>query len=541
MCIRDRAPAAEHRALYAKPSPGGYLQFADQVLQPLVDEVSSRGADGFLLSGSFPLPGAHRWELVVRHHWREEEHVYPVEISDGRFRTALPAVPTASFAGRVPLAKGTWNVFFRPVGGAADVLPGAAVMVTPECFDTLPLEVESRGKRIVLERRNHDGLSLEAHAALLPEERAGFRQRRLRTCLLYRYNVGGDGVYADSPRAVHEELVRRGLALEHLWSSDDMQAELPKSATAIRLWSPEWFEALATAKYVVTSTHLPDFFVRRPDQVVLQTWHGTPLKQVGFDFEKVWFTDSNYLKSLAREVPNWSLLVAGNSWSAPVLRRAFDFKGEILESGSPRNDLLFASDREKTAEQVRERLGLPEGKKVVLYAPTWREDRRRPQGGYQIDLRIDLAAAQAALGDDQVLLVRRHDLMCGQIPGAGNGYIWDVGSYPDMAELLLIADVLVTDYSASVFDFASTGKPMLFFTHDLEHYRDNLRGFSLNFEAEAPGPLLPTSEELVAALGRVDELATEYADKAAAFREAYCDLDDGKAAARVVDAMLRKE
>lgn len=550
--LNPQAPAAEHRALYAKPSPGGYLQFADQVLQPLVDEVSSRGADGFLLSGSFPLPGAHRWELVVRHHWREEEHVYPVEISDGRFRTALPAVPTASFAGRVPLAKGTWNVFFRPVGGAADVLPGAAVMVTPECFDTLPLEVESRGKRIVLERRNHDGLSLEAHAALLPEERAGFRQRRLRTVdypaarrLPVRdtvlYNVGGDGVYADSPRAVHEELVRRGLALEHLWSSDDMQAELPKSATAIRLWSPEWFEALATAKYVVTSTHLPDFFVRRPDQVVLQTWHGTPLKQVGFDFEKVWFTDSNYLKSLAREVPNWSLLVAGNSWSAPVLRRAFDFKGEILESGSPRNDLLFASDREKTAEQVRERLGLPEGKKVVLYAPTWREDRRRPQGGYQIDLRIDLAAAQAALGDDQVLLVRRHDLMCGQIPGAGNGYIWDVGSYPDMAELLLIADVLVTDYSASVFDFASTGKPMLFFTHDLEHYRDNLRGFSLNFEAEAPGPLLPTSEELVAALGRVDELATEYADKAAAFREAYCDLDDGKAAARVVDAMLRKE
>ncbi|MEU9042134.1 MULTISPECIES: CDP-glycerol glycerophosphotransferase family protein [unclassified Kitasatospora] len=550
--LNPQAPAGLRRALYSKPSPSGYLQFSDQLLQPLVDEVSSRGADGFLLSGSFPLPGAHLWELVVRHNWREEEHVYPVEISEGRFRTALPAVPTASFAGRVPFAKGTWDVYFRQVGAPVEKLTDASAQVTPVCFAALPLEVESRGKRIVLERRHHDGLSLEAHAALLPEERSGYRQRQLRSVdypaarrLPVRdtvlYNAGNGSMYADSPRAVHEELVRRGLALEHLWGSDDMQVELPQSASAVRLWSPEWFEALATAKYIVTSTHLPDFFVRRPGQVVLQTWQGSPLKQVGFDFEKVWFTDSNYLKSLAREVPNWSLLVAGSSWAAPVLRRAFDFKGEILESGAPRNDLLFAADRDKTAEQVRERLGLPEGKKVVLYAPTWREDRRRPQGGYQIDLRIDLEAAKAALGDDQVLLVRRHNVMCGQIPGAGNGYIWDVGSYPDMAELLLIADVLVTDYSSSVFDFASTGKPMFFFTHDLEHYRDNLRGFSLDFEAEAPGPLLATSEELVSALGRVDEVAAEFADKAAAFREAYCDLDDGKAAARVVDAMLRKE
>ncbi|MFE4977608.1 CDP-glycerol glycerophosphotransferase family protein [Kitasatospora sp. NPDC056651] len=552
LALNPDAPVTERRALYSKPSPGGYLQFTDQVLQPLVDEISARGADGFLLNGSFPLPGAHRWELAVRHEWLEEEHVYPVEIADGRFRTALPAVPTASFAGRVPLARGTWTVVFRPVGVPVADLPDACALVTPDCFGALPIEVESRGKRITLERRNHDGLSLESHPVLAPEERAGFRQRRLRTedypaarheplrdAVLY--HVGLRSAYADSPRAVHEELVRRGLPLEHLWGSDDMQAELPKTATTVRVLSPEWIEALATAKYIVTSTHLPEFFVRRPGQVVIQTWHGTPLKQIGFDFEKVWFTDTGYLKGLAQEVPNWNLLVAGNRWSAPVLRRAFDFKGEILESGSPRNDLLFAADREKTAEQVRERLGLPEGKKVVLYAPTWREDRRRPQDGYQIDLRIDLAAAKAALGDDQVLLVRRHELMCGQIPDAGNGYIWDVGSYPDMAELLLIADVLVTDYSASVFDFASTGKPMLFFTYDLEHYRDNLRGFSLNFEAEAPGPLLATSEELVAALGRVDEVAAEYADKAAAFREAYCDLDDGGAAGRVVDAMLRIE
>ncbi len=346
------------------------------------------------------------------------------------------------------------------------------------------------------------------------------------------------GLYADSPRAVHEELVRRGEPLRHLWTSVDLQAELPQTAECVRHRSPEWFEALATAKYIVTSTHLPTYFRRRKGQVVLQTWQGTPLKRIGTDFEKVWFTDAGYLEHLKEEVPQWSLLVAGSRWAAPVLRRAFDYRGKLLESGYPRNDLLFAPDREKTAERVRERLGLPEGKQVVLYAPTFREDRRLPEGGYQLNLQLDLAAARAALGDDQVLLVRGHEVVRGQLPEAGNGYVWDVSTYPDMAELLLIADVLVTDYSAAVFDFMNTGRPVLFFTYDLEHYRDNLRGFSLDLEASAPGPLLSTSAEVVAALGDLPKVTAECADKYEAFREAYCDLDDGAAAARVVDALL---
>ncbi|MGK4581219.1 bifunctional glycosyltransferase/CDP-glycerol:glycerophosphate glycerophosphotransferase [Kitasatospora sp. HPMI-4] len=548
----DEAAGTAHgrrRALYSKPSPSGYLQFCDQVLQPVVEEITAaRDDDGFLLSGSFPLPGTHRYELVIRHNWLEEEHSYPVEITEGRFRAALPAVPTASFAGQVPLHRGTWEVFFRPVGAAT----GSAwprVLLAPSCHGSLPLEVEARGKRIGLERRRHDLLSLESHADLLPEERSGYRQRQLRNEFpafqrlpltdTVVYNVTSGGQYGGSPRAVHEELVRRGTGLRHLWATDDRQADLPRTAESVRQWSTEWFEALATARYVVTNTHLPEFFERRPGQVVLQTWHGTPLKRIGHDFEKVWFTDAQYLRHLEHEVPQWSLLVAANRWSAPVLRRAFRYQGEILESGYPHNDLLFASDREKTAERVRERLGLPEGKKVVLYAPTFREDRRRPQDGYQLDLRLDLAAAQAALGEDQVLLVRSHEVMCGQIPGAGNGYLWDVGTYPDTAELLLIADVLVTDYSSVMFDFANTGRPMLFFTHDLAHYRDNLRGFTFDFETEAPGPLLTTSDRLIEALAKVDTVTAEHADRYAAFRERFCDLEDGQASARVVDALLK--
>ncbi|MDH6110895.1 CDP-glycerol glycerophosphotransferase [Kitasatospora sp. MAP12-15] len=551
LALSPEAPLGTARSLTSKPDTDGYLQFADQVLQPVVDQVRPGLQDSFVLGGRFPLDGEHRYEVVLRHEFREEDHAYPVLISDGRFEVEVPTLPTGSFAGKVPLHKGTWEIFFRPEGDAGEIR-WPAVILAPESFASLPLIMDSRGKEIALERRYYDTLSLEADYGLPSEERSGYRQRQqrlfaypaaqrrpLRDTVLYNVALGGQ--YAGSPRAVHEELVRRGLPLEHLWTVDDLQAELPGTATAVREWSPEWHEALATSKYIVTSTHLPDFVTRRPGQVILQTWYGTPLKRIGHDFEKIWFIDSEYLNQLEREVPLWDLLVSPNRFSTPVLRRAFRYSGTVVESGYPSNDIFFAPDREKTAAQVRERLGLPEGKKVVLYAPTFREDRERPQGGYQLDLRLDLDAAQQALGEDQVLLVRAHSVVHGQVAGAGNGYVWDVSTYPDMAELLLVADVLVTDYSSSMFDFANTGRPILFFTYDLEHYRDNLRGFTFDFEEQAPGPLLETSEALVSALGSVESTTEPYAGKYETFRATYCDLDDGQASARVVDALLGTE
>ncbi len=542
------APLGTARTLCSKPTVDGRLQLSDQLLQPVVDRISGADEEGFVLEGRFALPGEHQYDLVIRHVWREEDYLHRAVVRDGRFRVELPALPAGSFSGRVPLHKGTWEVFFRPVGGDPEQLwPSAQVAL--EAHSSLPCEVRSRGKRITLERRAYDTISLESHSDLGAHERSGFRQRQqrkeaypaaqrmpLRDAVLY--NVSHGGQYAGSPRAIHEELVRRGLPLEHLWTVEDLQTELPESASALRQWSPEWFEALATAKYVVTSTNLPDFVTRRPGQTVLQTWHGTPLKRIGHDFEKIWFIDSNYLKHLDREVPLWDKLVSGNGFSTPVLRRAFRYPGEVLESGYPHNDVFHSPDWEKRAAEVRGRLGLPEGKKVVLYAPTFREDRKRPQGGYQLDLRLDLDAARAALGDDQVLLVRQHALAHGRIPDAGDGYVWDVSRYPDMTDLLLVADVLVTDYSASMFDFANSGKPMIFFTYDLEHYRDNLCGFTFDFERQAPGPLLRTSQDVVAALGSLDAVAAEHREAYETFRETFCDLDDGHAAARVVDGLL---
>ncbi|CAM5663706.1 hypothetical protein SMICM304S_00741 [Streptomyces microflavus] len=234
----------------------------------------------------------------------------------------------------------------------------------------------------------------------------------------------------------------------------------------------------------------------------------------------------------------WRLGVAPNAFTTPIMTNSFRLQCEVLEAGYPRNDVFHAPDRVKRAAAVREKLGIPAGKKVVLYAPTWRDDQRYGGRRFKLDNQIDVEAARRELGEDHVLLYRKHHKVLDSIPGAGQGFVYDVTYYPDIADLYLIADVLITDYSSVLFDFAHSGRPMLFFTYDLEHYRDTLRGFYFDFTSRAPGPLIKTSEDLVAAIRNIDEVSEEYKEKYAQFRVDFCEPSDGRAAARVVDRML---
>lgn len=313
---------------------------------------------------------------------------------------------------------------------------------------------------------------------------------------------------------------------------------MPPGARVVGQGSREWYEALARSRYVVVNTAVGDWFVTRPGQQVVQTWHGTPLKKIGKDLLGTTKSSPAYIASLPHSYRQFDFVVSPNAYTTEIMRRAYSIEGDLFESGYPRNDVFHAPDRDARAARVRERLGLPEGKKVVLYAPTWREDQRHASKLYKLDLRIDLAAAQAELGHDHVLLFRKHPRVHGSLPGVGRGFVWDVTRYPDIADLYLVADVLVTDYSSAFFDFAHSGKPMLFFTYDLEHYRDSLRGLYFDLTTRAPGPLLETSEDLVKALLDVDAVEAEYREKYAQFIRDFCEPGDGLATARVVDRML---
>ncbi|MFE0462746.1 CDP-glycerol glycerophosphotransferase family protein [Kitasatospora sp. NPDC058965] len=537
-----RLPGGD-RVVHLKSPADGSLQLCVRPPLPVVEDLAAV-ADGFRLTGRQPGVGAGPAELVLRHTDGTAETLHRVRTpAPDRFELLVPVGAATSYGGSLPLRRGVWDLLLRPVGR-----PEAEQRLTlaPGPLAQLPAALAAGAKTVTLQRRWHDTLILDAHPVLPPAERGDYAQARLRSgyrtarrlglrqAVLYD-NFGGRG-YADSPRAVHAELLRRGAPLEHLWAVDDAQAELPPGVVPVRVGSHEWHRALATSRYLVGNTHFPEFLHRRGDQVVVQTWHGTPLKRIAHDVDHPWLRGSGYLERLAREVPHWSLLVSPSPFATPILRRAFQYRGEILECGYPRNDQLVRPDQ-RAARQIRRRLGLAPDRRVVLYAPTWREDRRHHEG-YHFDLHLDPAAARRVLGPDTALLVRPHAHVRDRLPGAGDGFLYDVGDYPDVQDLLLIADVLVTDYSSLLFDFAIRGRPMLFFTYDLEHYRDALRGFYLDFAAVAPGPLLTGPGQLLEALADPQAAVAPFQDRYQAFRQRFCPLDDGRATARLVDRML---
>jgi CDP-glycerol glycerophosphotransferase len=287
----------------------------------------------------------------------------------------------------------------------------------------------------------------------------------------------------------------------------------------------------------VSNDHWPPSMVRRPEQTWLQTWHGTPLKRIGHDLAGRPKAVREYRGVLRQPSENWQYVVSPGAFATPILHQAFSPNAQVIETGLPRTDVLFRLDRERLAEEIKLRLGLRADKRVVLYAPTYR-DHLGARDGYRFGPLLDMGVLRSALGEDDVLLFRKHRSMVGALPMEADGF-FDVSAFPDATELLLAVDVLVTDYSSAIFDFASTNRSMVFFTPDLETYRDTIRGFSIDFEAEAPGPLLRTTDEVVDALRDLDAVGASFSERYERFVATYCALADGKAASRVVKRVFR--
>ncbi len=341
------------------------------------------------------------------------------------------------------------------------------------------------------------------------------------------------GRYSDSPRAISEELRRRGWPLRQVWLLAEDAPATPPDVERVPIDSDRELAAVKEASWIVSNDVLPMAFAKRPEAVYLQTWHGTPLKRIGYDVRDPSFPDADhhYAVELGRDVARWDVALSPNAHTTEVLRGAFRFDGPVLETGYPRNDVLRAPDRDAVRARVREALGIPDAVQAVLYAPTWRDD-------FTMAFEIDLDAIGTALGDEGVLLVRAHGLTAARTRLDERPGVRNVTAWPDIAELYLAADVLVTDYSSAMVDFAITGKPQLFYTYDLDEYRDRIRGFYVDFEAVVPGPLLSSSSALLAALRRIDDVASRHAPRYREFVERFCPNDDGRAAERVVDAVF---
>ena len=344
------------------------------------------------------------------------------------------------------------------------------------------------------------------------------------------------GLFADNPRAIYEGLLARGGDHAHTWlCTPKTQPSFPPGVETVLYNTPEAVAALAAADVVVANDCMSMAWTKSPGTTYLQTWHGTPLKRIHHDAP----VRKGWLDAPDRDVARWDMLLAQNPASTELLAHAFRFGGAVHETGYPRNDVLSRPDRDETRARVRKELGIPDGTTAVLYAPTWRDDLVFDHAGPRdFEVPIDLDAFAARLGKDHVLLTRLHSMVAGRLAIPPGAPVIDVSDRAESAELYLAADMLVTDYSSAMFDFAVTGKPMVFYTYDLEHYRDDVRGFYFDLAEVAPGPLVRTSEEVIEAIADSDVAASELADRYARFRDTFCSLEDGHATDRVLDLLF---
>ncbi|MEV2266685.1 bifunctional glycosyltransferase/CDP-glycerol:glycerophosphate glycerophosphotransferase [Nonomuraea africana] len=517
----------------------GFLYATWRDARPVVDELEWDEGGGLVLSGEHARD-ARPSRLVVRRRRSTATRSVPLVWRGARFHARLPVAALPSQGGELPLATGLWDVLMEVEDGAVPLRVGHATLGTLSEWHVAGSHTFS------VTSQEGDTLAVRSRVALGPGERGKYAQRVLREgtaarplkrdLVLFHSYEGRQ--YSCNPRAVFEELRRRDVGAELVWVSRDGQFAPPEGAEVVMKGSRRHHEVRSSAGLVVSNWSQRDLEAKPDGQLYLQTWHGTPLKKLGYDLKVTPFRRAESFRWIKNDVPLWDFLVSPSAFATGIMRRAYDYRGEVLEVGYPRNDLFRAADRDERAAAVRRSLGIEPGKKVVLYAPTWRDDQHVSAGKRLFHLELDLERARQALGEDHVILVRAHYLVTDRPSFPKGNFAIDVTHYPDIAELYLISDVLVTDYSSAMFDYANTGRPMIFFAYDLQNYRDDARGFYLDFEATVPGPILEESDQVIEAIAGLPETADAFAGRYASFLRTYCPHDDGKATRRVVDRIL---
>lgn len=347
-------------------------------------------------------------------------------------------------------------------------------------------------------------------------------------------SFGGQS-YSCNPRAVSEALHRLDEKVRIQWlSSKPESTEFPDYVEVVdRRSNLAFLKALATTAVLVDNSRLP-MIPKGKGQMFIQLWHGDKA------FKKVLY-DSDFVvhkAAVPESVKGYcDLAVAGSDYGVRQFRSAFQYEGRILTKGTPRNDCLVHPDPEQVARMKRE-IGARPDTRVLLYAPTLRREYTK-NGQKQVIQEIDFARTLAKLtettGEKWICAVRAHPSMKGLTgfdPSAG---ILDLSRYPDMTDLLLAVDMLITDYSSCAGDFAVTGRPVLLYQPDIEAYLEKDRTFYFEM-SDSPYMIAQNQEELEALIaGLTPEKARENDRAILAF---YGDCETGHAAEAVAEEIL---
>ncbi|AQP53107.1 hypothetical protein CBF34_02665 [Vagococcus penaei] len=354
--------------------------------------------------------------------------------------------------------------------------------------------------------------------------------------------------YSDNPRAIYQFMEKNYPDYQLVWGVTKGYEELFESLHIpyVTRFSIKWFFIMPRAKTWVINTRTPLWLTKPKTTTYLQTWHGTPLKKIGCDIKDVkipGYTKESYNQEVAQEAARWDYLIAPNQYSEDIFRQAFHYQGAMLEYGYPRNDELYPSDDQgQQIMAIKRRLGIPFNQRVVLYAPTWRETETHNGRSYDFTLNFPFDEITDNFTDDLFLLVRMHYLVAKDFDFSDQVNILDVSTGVDMSDLLLVSDLLITDYSSCMFDYSLTNRPIIYYLPDRAEYERELRGFYFDLDHLIPGPIANHRADLLRLLVKFihypEKLKT---DTYTQFRQLFSERETGHNAELIVRQVFKDE
>ena len=365
----------------------------------------------------------------------------------------------------------------------------------------------------------------------------------------YRYKVDDKLVlfesymgrnYTCSPRAIYEYMKSDSKYNDYkfVWVFNDID-KYEIDDIKVKKNSKQYYKYLSKSKYWIVNSLIDPGIKKKKNQIYIQTWHGTPLKKLRCDIEVEGLTLNSIDEIKSRndkDAVKFDYFISPSRYATKRFISAFNLKelnkeNIIIEKGYPRNDYLFKYNT-NDIDKIKENLNIPKGKKVILYAPTFRDNQNKVGIGYtyQLELNLDMLLADLK---DYVVLFRSHYFITNSLNlEKYKNFIYDVSNYNEINELYIISDMLITDYSSVFFDYANLNKPIIFYMYDLDLYKNKLRDFYLDLDM-LPGKIVQNQKDLVREIKNVKKIKNEN------FKKKFNYLDDKNSSKRVVEAIFK--
>ncbi|MDF9866989.1 CDP-glycerol glycerophosphotransferase (TagB/SpsB family) [Bacilli bacterium PM5-3] len=348
--------------------------------------------------------------------------------------------------------------------------------------------------------------------------------------------------YAGSPKYIYEYMLKSDKYKDYnfVWSYVKDASDIPGNPIVVERGSKDYFKYLGLAKYWVNNIIFP-VKTKRKETIYLQTWHGTPLKKLGFDI-KIDGPEKRSFANLYKESKNWDYLLVDNDYADEKLVNAFKFKKEVIKKGYPINDIFYNKEKvNEVTKKIKDKYNL-DNRKIILYAPTWRDLDGDYTNGFDFELPFDLKKLYESFNDEYQIIVKVHHLIASSlnIQNEYSNFVYNVSDNDDIQELLCCTDILITDYSSVFYDFSNRRKPIIFYMYDYDRYLNKTRGLYIDVN-DLPGPIVKNTEHLIKEINDINENKFEYEKSLNDFCQEFTKYNNGKSSQAIVDIMMGSE